>query len=576
MIRDIKARFEFIPHSLAAVVLFGILTIIMTWPLVLQMDSAVIGWVGDNFFFVWMVGWFQKALFVLNASPLHDPYFNYPEGYNLVYTDVPIAMVFIGLPVSILSNPTAGYNFSMLASFVLSGLGVYIWVRRVTHSSAAGVIAGAAFAFVPFRMSHLFGHLHIMGTQWLVFWFMSLSELLEMRRWSWRKIFLASLWLGFIGLTAQYYLYMTLILSSGYVLCYFLLDRKLIYQSELWKRFGAFSLFAIPLISLSLVPHLQLASRDTLRHSLEDVRMWSASLTDFILPSRNHFLWGEWIAANFDRHLWVENTLYLGVVPVLFAAIALFKARDAFPRWRIQIKVVFITACIASVLALGTHFYWLGRPVPISVPEFFQRWYPHAQMLIPLPGYFFFRLLPFYDGMRVWMRYGIFVSLFLSVLAGVGTAWLLSRTSHRYHAPVVATIFLIALVDFYPGVQSLTRVDLRPVDAWLASQGDGAIVQYPNPQILDFRLEYASLYTSKPMIGDPFGAFATVQARRIGPVLNLFPNQSSVTLLRELGVRWIVVDSGKYADWSRAKIQIESLGFQPRIVLDELYVYELE
>lgn len=563
-------------HTFAAAVLFSLLAIAMTWPLVLQMDSAVIGWVGDNFFFVWMQGWFQKALITLNVSPLFAPNLNYPEGYNLVYTDIPFTMLFIGLPVSIMTNPTAGYNFSLLASFVLSGLGIFIWVRRITHSSAAGVIAGTVFAFVPFRMSHLLGHLTIIGTQWFGFWFSSLGDLLEMRKWSWSRTFLAGIWLGFIGLTSQYHLYMTLILSMVFVLGHLFYHRKLIFQFEFWKRLAGFAVFASPLAILSLIPHLQLASQDTLRHSLEEVRFWSASPTDFILPSSKHFLWGEWIAANFDRRLWIENTLYLGLVPVLFTVIAMFKARNIFQRWGVQIKVIFITACGALVLAMGTHFYWLGQPVPISVPEFAQRWYPHPQMLIPLPGYFLFRFLPFYDGMRVWMRYGIYVNLFLSVLAGVGVAWLLTRTSRRLQVPLAGLILLIAVIDFYSGNQSLTRVELRPVDVWLIPQRDGAIAQFPNAHILDYRLEYASLFTSKPMIGDPFGAFATTQNRQIGMALSSFPDKKSLTLLRELGVRWIIVDSAKYVDWSYTATQIESLGLVPRVVLDGQHVYELE
>src|SRR5690349_18304720 len=73
--------------TLIAIGLFIGLTIIMTWPLVIHMDSAVIGWAGDNYVYIWMIGWFQKALFELNFAPLKVPILNYPQGYNLAYTD---------------------------------------------------------------------------------------------------------------------------------------------------------------------------------------------------------------------------------------------------------------------------------------------------------------------------------------------------------------------------------------------------------------------------------------------------------------------------------------------------------
>jgi len=51
-----------------------------TWPLVLDMRNAEIGWIGDNYYFTWLIMWTRRALFNLHCSPLFVPFVNYPQG----------------------------------------------------------------------------------------------------------------------------------------------------------------------------------------------------------------------------------------------------------------------------------------------------------------------------------------------------------------------------------------------------------------------------------------------------------------------------------------------------------------
>jgi hypothetical protein len=562
-----------------ATALFMVLTVLMTWPLVVQMERAVIGWVGDNFYFVWLVGRFQKALFELHLSPLTVPILNYPEGWNLAYNEITPAMILIALPVSLIGGPTLGYNFSILASFVLSGLGVFWWVRKLTCNTAAGIVAGTVYAFVPYRMSHLLGHLNLMGTQWFPFYFMGLNDLLAERQWSWKNRWLAPVSLGLIGLTSQYYLYMSLLISAAYVAGYFLLvDYKPILQFDrFWKRLAIFAIIAVPLVLLSLAPYLHIASLGYLpQRSFEEVRIWSASPTDFVLPSPRHFIWGRWIERHFDRRLWIENTLYIGAVTSVLAVIAVVKRRQ-LSCGSGPMKLMAFVSLVAFVLALGTDLHWLGQSVIVGVPQFIQRWYSYSQTFIPLPGYFLFKFLPYYASMRGWMRYGIFVNLFMSLLAGLGTAWLLQRTKKRSHALVTALIVVLVLIDFYPGVQSLSQVKGRSVDTWLAGQsGEGAVAQFPFWQVIQPQHTYYTLIHGKPFIGGFFAAFFTPQFQRIQPVLSSFPDQGSVELLRELGVRWVIVDSSQYQDFAQTQMAIESLGLSFAFAAEAQYVYEVK
>lgn len=572
-----RPRVRAVGEILGVAALFALMTAAMTWPLATRLDEAVIGWPGDNYLYIWMIGWFQKALFELHHSPLTVPILNYPEGFQLAYTDIPFSMVFLGLPASLAANPILGYNVALITSFVLSGLGMYWWVRRLTGSFGAGLVAGTIFAFAPYRMSHLFGHLNLMGTQWFPFYFLGLGDLLATERWSWKSIALTAGSLVLIGVTSQYYLYMTLLLSVIYVASYLaLMGSTPARRRRRLSKFAVLMAVAAPFLLLAIVPYLQVTRNDNLAHTFEAVRTWSASPSDFLLPSPRHVIWGEWIAQHFDRSLWVENTVYVGMVTLVLAALAVVKVRrpPALAGW---VKLWIFMALVTLVLALGVELRWLGQPVLVDVPAVFRSWYPAAQTSVPLPGLYLFKYLPFYSSMRVWMRYGIFVTLFLSALAGVGAGWALAKTRRPAALLLTAALCLLVLLDFATAVQPLTPVGIRSVDVWLAAEPDaGAVAQFPFADVKSPSIAFATLAHGHPFIGDPFGTFLTPQYRRIQPVLDAFPSPESVALLQELGIRWVVVDASHYEDFAAVDAATQALGLTPATVVDGQYVYRLE
>ena len=64
---------------------FVFLAIFFTRPLILKMENEVAGEIGDNIYFIWMIGWVKKALFTLGVDPLNVWFLNYPEGWNIPF-----------------------------------------------------------------------------------------------------------------------------------------------------------------------------------------------------------------------------------------------------------------------------------------------------------------------------------------------------------------------------------------------------------------------------------------------------------------------------------------------------------
>ncbi|MGQ9554747.1 MAG: hypothetical protein ACUVWR_11600 [Anaerolineae bacterium] len=576
MSRPAERRLPICLASTGVLGYFTLATIVMTWPLIAHCRTAVIGWVGDNFYFVWLVGWFEKALAQWQHLPWVVPTLNYPEGWNLAYNEMTPAMVLLALPMAVLDGPVLGYNIALLLSYGLSGFGAYLWVRRLTGNRLAGLVAGTAFAFAPYRQAHALGHLNLMGTQWLPFYFMSLHEMLSRRGDNLRPAVSAGIFLGLIAFTSQYYLYMSIVMSVVYVLSYLVLvNTRSLRRERMWRRLGVAALIALPLIAIALLPYLALARNGVWSsHSFEDVRLWSASPMDFLLPSPRHFFWGQWVQAHFDRSLWIENTLYLGIAAGVLAAIGLGKGRAILAKCGTP-RLLAVVVVVAALLAMGTDLHWLGKSVTVPVPAFLQHWHPYASAFIPLPGYFLFKYLPFYSGMRVWMRYGIFAHLFLSLLAGLGGAWLIWRARH-WAVPAAALLIALVLLDSYQGTQMLSSVQGRAVDYWLAGQpDDGAVAQLPIEEAVKPEHTYYTLLHGKPFIGGFFAAFTPPQFRQVQPVLRNFPDQASIDLLAALGVKYVLLDSSRYPGSPQWQESLAPLGLELATVSDGQYVYIL-
>jgi hypothetical protein len=578
MIRSLPAMIlKFIRRpSVLAFLFFTFLTFVMTFPLILRMNQIVGGSGGDGTYFVWLVRWYQKALFELKISPFFNPYLNYPQGWNLASTDITPAMVALALPASLLFGPTWGYNFSMLLSFILSGWGMYLWIKHLTKNDMAGLVGGMIFAFIPFRMAHfVIGHLSLAGTQWFPFYFWGLYDLLRQEKFSWKPVILAGISIGLIGATSPYYVYMTILISAVFVLGYFIFKGyKQIKNPVLWKSLILFIVLGSILVGITMLPYLGLnATNGIASRPVEYLSEYSASPTDFVIPSIWHFLWGDWVEKTFNPEIAQEATLYIGAIAFVLAAIAWLKQRRT--DHAALVNIALLVGIAAFILALGIDPHWLGRKITF-LPVILQPIFHRTDMpQIYLPAYYLYRFLPFFSKMRVMMRFGLFTLIFSSLMAGIGAYIILNASSPKLRRWVGIAMLVLVFVDFYPGVfTKFSTLDGRPVDYWLATQPDtGAVAQFPFSYESSQGQVYYTLFSQKPSLGGFFNANSPQQYLQIKPIMDGFPSIQSVDLLKELGVAYVVVDSSAYSDYPPIDRSIRSFGLQLLNISGEEIVY---
>jgi hypothetical protein len=165
--------------------------------------------------------------------------------------------------------------------------------------------------------------------------------------------------------------------------------------------------------------------------------------------------------------------------------------------------------------------------------------------------------------MRTLIRFGYFVLLFMPVLAGIGFSQIQGKLSPQKKSFLILGVLLFVFFEFYPGTysSSLTEPKPRAVDLWLANQpGQGAVVQMPFDESSNQGQVYYTLFYQKPFLGGDFNANQPPQFVDTQPILDNFPDETSVKLLKKLKVEYIVVDQKAYPDYDLSKQEMNSLG----------------
>ena len=179
---------------------FVLVTVAFTWPAALNLSSSVVGDLGDNLHFAWLMGWFDQALLQDLRWPFFAPQLNYPEGWDLARSETTPLLAVLGIPFTRIGGPLFAYNVVALATFVLTGWMEYAWVKKLTQNRLAALLSGTLFAFLPFRFAHYrVGHLNILGTMWFPLFFYSLFSVLQKGKASRKEIVLGGLSLGLTG-----------------------------------------------------------------------------------------------------------------------------------------------------------------------------------------------------------------------------------------------------------------------------------------------------------------------------------------------------------------------------------------
>lgn len=544
-------------RSLRALGVYVILTVLLTWPLAVNlhvMDA------GDSAFFAWEIGWEVHALKTDPASLPHANIFH-PMRYTLGMDEPVLGTTLLVLPLALFTDDAVLlYHVARLLTWILSGLTAYWLAREMGCREAFALLGGALFAFSPIRTDQV-AHLSTLGTQWLPL------VLLFVIRWSragrLRDALLAAGSFVLAFLACGYHGLIAVAVLPPFVLV--LLAGRL---RRLPALVGAFALAGLALLPVYLMHNAALGPEQYVRGKDETV-YYSAGLEAFVATSSWNRIWGE---ATAPMRRVGPNNLFPGLVPVVlvFAGLVLVLRRG-----RGASREVWALAAMAAAAVLVC----LGPEIRAG-----------DRVLAPGPFGLLRDLVPIFQSIRVTSRGGALLALPLAVLA--------VRAMQALMLPKVAGLLLggAALLETLivpipvPRWAKIIDSRLPPpgVYQWLADQpGQFAVVHLPMLDVYGLErrpafhesvyMVYSTLHWKRLVNG-----YAGIEPRayqRLRTLAHAFPNVEFLDRLQADGVRYVIVHRRGYGplQWPRLESALPAFADRLRLVteLDGDRVYAL-
>lgn len=521
------------PALLAALLLYSLLAVAITWPLVLHLDTrlpALPGELGQDVWQnSWNVWWVNYAIMTEHTNPYYTDMLYYPQGASLALHTLNLPVCLIGIPFTSLFGIVVSYNLLTLLILMLAGVGSFLLVRHIVRDDAAALVAGALVMCSPLRLNDVrYALYHTLSD--FSFFLALLCVLLLLERRTWRVALLAGASLLLAGLCSWYHLFHLMV-----VLAVILVWRgvaawragsgpALLHELVAWGRLVAASM----LVGLLLLPILAPVITESLAspHAKKsDELVISADLLH-LLPSRIGGIW-EQVPPDWQY-------------PFNFAVVTLVLALVGFVlAWR-NGRRVGMWGAIGVVCLLLSPGPWLivgGENTGIPMP------------------YALIRAIPVADAMRAPLRINAVTTLVLALFAAHGLALLWRRRALSVRWLLALVVVVVAAGETLRLPFPLVKPSVSPFFERIASEpGEWSIVQLPfnrfDRDVLEMydqtHHEHAILIgqTSRtvPHVPDErLPPFARVEAADPRPdIVSLAPAERQ-QLLRGLRLRYLVV-----------------------------------
>lgn len=527
-----------------AFLFFLLATAAWYWPMVAHLRSSVLMGPADSTLSIrsyWAIdrqggGPFSFAHDYLNGAPEGIPY------YRAVAIAQPVQTAAVWATFWFLGFIGA-FNLFLLSGVVLTGFFAFVLLDRLAFHPLVGLFGGYVLAFNPWSFMRAFaGHAAFLHVWIYLAMIMCLLEMSRTRKARWAM--LAGLSYGFSFLISSYFG----LLGSAVVGVYFVFEfaRQRNWPERLWTMTLACVALAVAVVLE--IPGIVAYYRDhaTVARSIGnptvELQRLGASSGAYILPARNHPVFGP-ITRHFTSSAnFAEQTLFFGYTTIVLAIVGLVLVVRRHPettatqlrRWALVFAAILLP--VAYWASLRRVVYPLG---------------------VPVPGLSFFLgyVTTFF---RVYARFGVIVGICLVLLAAPA----LDRIVRRWRHGIMIGLALWALVAFelLPGRVVGWRGAAQPpaYDRWLADAPAGIVAHYPmltdqEPAIhLGEREIYFQMFHGQPLY-NLFGAGTGGTREDAIRILSRYiTDPNTPKILASENVRYVFVHDDVYREQGQA------------------------
>ncbi len=491
-----------ISFPVAALATFVAVTAVMTWP-----QARVLATHApqhqDVYFNLWRLRWVAYALVAAPAS-LFDGNIFHPEPRSLAFSDAMIVEGVVAAPLLWAGvPPVLVHNLLLLGAIVASALGICVLVDRLTSNRAAAIFSGLVFAFPPYRFEH-YMHLELQWTVWMPWAFWALHRTLESGRWT--HGLQTGLFVALQMLSSVYYgvFLATVLPVAGGLMLLAMRGRQLLCAARSLVLGGV---VALTLCTVYALPYLA-ASERVGRRSPEEIARFSARPYEYLIATPDNRIYGGLFLSRSERRL------SPGVLAPLLAVVGLV-LRPPTRR-----TVAYLVALVLSFeMSLGVRGYTFS---------------------------FLYEHVPVFSGLRAPARLGIFVIMFLAILAGYGVAALHEAVPAAARRALSVLLPCVLLLEYCVFPLRLVAYDNSPpqVYVFVARLPPGVVAEFPMPRLEalpgpDPRYTYMSTFHWKPIVNGYSGYYPPTYVHRLREVQG-FPDEDSLYALRRSGVKYVV------------------------------------
>ncbi|HJZ70843.1 MAG TPA: glycosyltransferase family 39 protein [Vicinamibacterales bacterium] len=502
-------------------VLFTVLTAVMTYPQVFHMTDGVHD-DGDPLMVTWVLAWVAHQL---PRAPAHlfDANIFYPERSTLAYSETLLVPGAIAAPLHWLGvGPILVYNLVFLSGFAISGVGVALLVRRLTGNVGAAILAGIVFAFPPYRMDH-YAHLQLQQSQFIPLAMLAFHRLLDTNR------LRDGVWLGVCVacqmLSCMYYglfliPYMTIVCGA------LLIARREMPRRRLIALAVAGAIVAVATLPLG---RAYLAARSVVgERARAEVAYGSATWRNYLAPPEVNVVYGK----VFARFMEPERRLFPGFIAIALTIVGLWPPLSPT---RIAYGLGLLLAFDVSLGLNGLIYRGLYDYV-----------------------------LPF-KALRIPARMGLMVGFSLAVLGGYGAARLAERLrSPAARRTVLAAVGLLMLAEYASTPLELFQAPRQPPEIYadlLRDRGDDAptsvLFEFPTLRTSDPAYLYYSTFHWQTLINGYSGFFPPSYVDLVRAMRN-FPDELSIDMIKLHRARYLVIH-GEYLRGDRYETLVPQL-----------------
>ena len=490
--RQIITKKVFLEH-LSVVFIFSVLTVIVTFPIILDFASEAAGFeCYDKCHMMWRI-WWTDFSFENGLDFYHSNYIFYPDGTaiggNLAYFTT-----FIGfLAVQFVDYVTA-WNIIWFFGLVFGGYGCYLLANNFNKNYLSSIIAGIIFTFTTYHMAHSNGHFGLSMIVWIPIFVLFLFKLLEKQS----KFYpiIGGIVFFLVSFTHLYYFVFVAMFSIVFFAVYIFKQKK-ISNKTFVVNFSILLLIGLTSSTILLLPTIgdsDLPSRPLYEHNL-----FSINLENLILPTPEHTTqiisdggairsFYTFFDKPFDTYqLQVENLVFLGYSVIFLSALAVIKYRQKHMWFWLLIAGVFI------VMSLGPELKIFYEPTGIILPE---------RIL--------YDTIPEWNELRAPARFIVMANLALAVLASYTVYGLIKNKFSSFKQQLILTgiigfviLFEFSMIPFssqtelVPSIYEEIKNDeskFAVLAAPIGGTGDGFLMSDP-------RILYHQIYHEKPIYG---------------------------------------------------------------------------